>query len=83
MKRPFFEVLVQHQKYRMSCNFCILVPKILSRLGSSQFRFQYQSFRFHLIWNRNSTEMKPNWYQNENNANNPLKTLYRNPGIKK
>ena len=49
-------VLVKNQKYRKNRNFCILVPKILSNLGSSQFRFQYQSFRFHRIWNQNGTE---------------------------
>ena len=34
-----------------------------------QFRFQNQSFRFHLIWNWNSIEMEPNQYQNGKNAN--------------
>ena len=27
--------------------------------GPRQFRLQYQSFRFHLIWGRNGTEMEP------------------------
>ena len=40
-------------------DFRILVPRILSSLGSSQFRFQRQSFRFHLNWNRNGTEIEP------------------------
>ena len=53
-----------NRKYRKNSNFCILVPKILSSLGSSQFRFQYQSFRFHLIWGWNWTEMEPKWNQN-------------------
>ena len=42
-----------------------LEPKILKEpqlldLGSSQFRFQYQTFRFHLIWNPISTKIEPN-----------------------
>ena len=74
-------MLVQNRKYRKNQNFCILGQQILSSLGSRQFRFQYQSFRFHLIWGRNRAEMEPNQYQNETNANNPLRTLYRNLGI--
>ena len=34
--------------------------KILSGLGSSQFRIQYQSYMFHLIWNQNGAEMESN-----------------------
>ena len=38
-------------------------PSILyfatASLGSSQSRFQYQSFKVHLIWNQNGTEMEP------------------------
>ena len=30
-----------------------------------QFRFQNQSFRFHLLWNWNGTGMEPNYYHNE------------------
>ena len=48
-------VLGNNRKYRQSCNFCILVPKILNSLRSGPIRFQYQSSRFHLIWNRNDT----------------------------
>ena len=59
----------------------IYIYFILSSLGSSQFRFQYQSFRFHLILNRNGPEMEPNRYKNDRNANSPLKTLYRKPYI--
>ena len=72
-----------NRKYRKNSNFCILVPKILSSLGSSQFRFQYQSFRFHLIWSWNWTEMEPKWNQNSTKMRQlqNLKTLYRNPGI--
>ena len=33
----------------------------LSSLGTSQFRFQYQSFRLHLILNPNGTEVEPNY----------------------
>ena len=69
----FFLVLVWNWKCWRNRNFCILVPKILSILGSSQFRFQYQSFRFHLIWSRNGTIMEPNQYWNKTNANNPWK----------
>ena len=54
-------VLVLNQKYRKNRNFCILVLKISSSLGSSQFRFQYQSFRFHLIWGQNGAKMEPKW----------------------
>ena len=54
-------VLAQTQKYRKNRNFLFLVPKILSSLGSSHFRFRYQSFRFHLTWSRNGAQMEPNW----------------------
>ena len=33
--------------------------------------------------NCNGAELEPNYYQNEENANNPQKTLYQNPGIAK
>ena len=61
-------------KIRKNRNFCTLIPEILSSLGSSQFRFQYQSFRLHL---------ESNYYQNEKNANYPLRALYQNTGIEK
>ena len=38
-------MLVQNRKYQKNQNFCILGQQTLSSLGSSQFRFQYQSFR--------------------------------------
>ena len=56
----------------------MLVPKISSSLGSSQFTFRYQNFRFHLVWNINGIKMEPDLYQNEKNAHDPLKFLYRN-----
>ena len=52
-----------------------------SSLGSSQFRFHYQSSSFPLIWNGYGTEMEPKQHKNEKSANNPLKTLYRKPCI--
>ena len=45
-------------------------PQVLSfgtenfEQGSSQFRFQYESFRFQLIWSQNGTEMEPNQCKN-------------------
>ena len=57
------------------------VPTMLSSLGSSQFRFQYNSIRFHMIRNLNGPEMGPYQYRKEKNTNNLHKTLYQNPGI--
>ena len=74
-----FLVFVHNWKYRNNRNFSILVPKILSRLGSRQLRFKYRSFRFNLIWSGNSIEMKPNQHQNETNANNPPENLVPKP----
>ena len=45
--------------------------------------FQYQSFKFYLIRSCNEAKMEPNQYQNEKNANSPLKAIYWNPGIEK
>ena len=59
-----------------------MVPEFLNILGSSHFRFHYQSFRFRLIWSRNGTEMELKQYQIEIYVNNPLKTLYRKHEIK-
>ena len=70
-------------KIQKNRNFCTLVPEILSSLGFSQFRFRYQSFRLHLSWSWNRTEMESNYYQYEENAIYPLKALYQNTGIEK
>ena len=42
-------------------NFFILVPKILSSVGSRQFRSQYKIFRWHLISSCNGAEKEPKW----------------------
>ena len=51
-------MLAQNQKYQKNQNLSILVPTILSSQVSSQFRFQYQSFSFHLVWSKNGTKME-------------------------